>query len=127
MWDSSFIFSYHKKDCATIPFRGLLKCPISSSSLPIKLLWDASRKYLGVMLSARSNSFDTVCPIMTHFLFQGVLVHAHFSICPSVYLGNTDIRNLTLDAAVPFLALKSKHLRFTAKHKHWRPKHIVKI
>jgi len=62
---------------------------------------------------------------MSQYLFQGVLVDAHFSFCSSVCLGNTDLRNITSDASVLFLALKSKHLHFTAKHMHWRPKHFV--
>jgi hypothetical protein len=70
------------------------------------------------MISAHSNFFFTVCPLMSHFLFQRVLVDAHISFCPSVYLGNTDLRNITLDASVLFFALKFKHLHFTAKYVH---------
>lgn len=77
------------------------------------------------MISAYSNFFVTVCPLMSHLQFQGVLLDAHFSFCPSVRLRNTDLRKITLDSSVLFLALKSRHLHFTAKHMHWRPKHIV--
>jgi hypothetical protein len=45
--------------------------------------------------------FHWYCLSLTsHFLFQDVLLDALFSFCPSVRLGNTDLRKITLDASV---------------------------